>query len=400
MAPPFWIILLGLGLPVYSYFLYPVILFILAAVVQVWRDLFFLMSRADRRSRGARLPSVTVIVSAFNEEGVIAETLGHCLELDYPRDRLEVLVGSDGSTDRTAEVARGFSPSGVRVLDFPTRRGKAAVIRDCARAALGRVLVFTDANTRLQKDCLKKLVRHFEDHRVGAVCGELRLRSPDGRRLQEGLYWRYEVILKMLESRLHGVLGANGAIYALRGGLFPEVGPNIITDDFVIPMKVQARGWRVVYDPEAVATEEASPSVSAEFRRRLRIGAGNWQALWHCAGLLLPWKGFVSFAYWSHKVIRWFTPYFLLAALVANLFVLDVGAGQVCFLGQVAFYGAAGLGWLLTRLRLPAGPLSMLSYFVAINAALGLGLARGVLRAQRPAWRRTSRSPSPGRTGQ
>ncbi len=399
MGPPYWVIIVGLGLPLYSYLIYPVVLFILSAVVQVGRDVRYLMSRRDRRSRTSDTPSVSIILAAFNEESVIGDTLRRLLELDYPLDQLEVLVGSDGSTDRTVEIARSVSSPVIRVMDFPNRRGKAAVVSDCAREARGDLLVFTDANTLLDTQSLRKLVRHFDNPRVGAVCGELRIVSSDGSPLQEGLYWRYEVMLKILESRLHGVLGANGAIYALRKELFPEVAENIITDDFVIPMKVQSRGLRVVYDPEAVATEQATPSVSSEFRRRVRIGAGNWQALWHCAALLLPWKGFVSFAFWSHKVLRWFTPYLLVAAVVANLFVLQSTVGRVLFLAQLCFYTAAGAGYVLKKLKLPAGPLSFFSYFVAINTALGVGLARGAFGAQRAAWRRTDRAHSPERTG-
>lgn len=400
MELPHWIVIAALGLPLYSYVIYPIVLFCLSTIVQVCRDLRYLLSRQDRRSRTTQTPSVSIIMSAFNEEEVIGDTLRRCLELEYPADRLEILVGSDGSTDQTVEVAKSIASPLIRVFDFPNRRGKAAVVSGCVREASGDLLVFTDANTLLARDALQNLIRHFDNPRVGAVCGELRLVSADGGALQEGFYWRYEVVLKILESRLHGVLGANGAIYALRRELFPQVADNIITDDFVIPMKVQSRGLRVVYDPEAVATEQATPSVTSEFRRRVRIGAGNWQALWHCAGLLLPWKGFVSFAFWSHKVLRWFTPYMMITALVANVFVLHTTLGRALLTGQLAFYATAGLGYLLNKLKLPTGPLSFLSYFVAINTALGLGLARGAFRAQRAAWRRTDRSPSPTQTGQ
>ncbi len=187
------------------------------------------------------------------------------------------------------------------------------------------------------------------------------------------------------------MLGANGAIYAMRRELFPAMTARLITDDFVIPMKVRSRGFRVLYDPEAVALETAPAGVEDEFRRRVRIGAGNWQALWYCRDLLLPWKGFVSLAFWSHKVLRWFAPFLLVAGLAANACLLGTAFWRVIFALQLAFYAAAAAGYALRRMRLPAGPLRIAHYFVAINLALALGLARGMLGRQRAAWERTSR---------
>ena len=392
-----WVLILGLGVPAYAYLGYPVLLFVMAALVQMARDVYYLLYRSERRTRGEGLPSVTVLMAAHDEADVIERTLQNLAELDYPREKLEILVGSDGSTDGTAALVRGWSERGVRVLDFSERRGKMSVISDCAAEARGDILVLTDANTLIRPDAVRNLVRHFGDPSVGAVCGELRLVSADGKPAEEGLYWRYEVTLKILENRLNAVLGANGAIYALRRPLFPSLPRDLITDDFVIPMTVRAAGYRVVYDPEAVAMEEAPGSVSSEFRRRVRIGAGNWQALARCASLLLPWRGFVSYAFWSHKVLRWATPFLLIAALAANVMLLGSTAGQVVLALQAAFYAAAALGFLLPRLHVRAGPLRLPAYFVAINAALAAGLLRGLLHRQRAAWNRTSRQPLPNR---
>jgi len=395
-----WIAIVGLGLPLYSYVVYPLLLFVLASLVQSARDARYLLSRGERRTRSKRIPSVSIIIAAHNEETVIAETLRHCLALDYPRERTEILVGSDGSTDRTAQIARRHEGQGVRVLEFPQRRGKLSVISDCAAAARGEILVFTDANTLLSPQSVRSLVRHFDDPRIGGVCGELRVAPSQGGGGSEGVYWRYEVVLKTLESRLGAVLGANGAIYALRKDLFPSLDRQLITDDFVIAMKVRARGLRVVYDPEAVAVEEAPSSVSEEFRRRMRIGAGNWQALRQCAPLLLPWKGFVSLAFLSHKVLRWFTPFLLAAGFFANLLLISMPTWRVVLAVQAAFYGAAGLGYALHGLHLPAGPLRLASYFVSVNAALGIGLLRGLLGCGQAAWQVTARQPVPARRRQ
>ena len=389
-----WLIVaVGLGLPLYAYVGYPILLFILASFVQAGRDIYYLVWRRDRRVRNPAVPSVSVIIAAYNEEPVIGTTLRHVLALDYPPDAMEILVGSDGSTDRTVQIAESVGGSRVRAIAFPERRGKLAVLKDCVERAWGDILVFTDANTALAPDALRNLLRHFSNPAVGAVCGELRLQAPDGTPADEGLYWRYERILKLLESRLNAVLGANGAIYAVRRNLFPAVPDNTVTEDFVILMSVRAAGHQVVYDPEAVATEEAPPDLSGEFRRRVRIGAGNWQALGQCRRLLLPWKGFVAAAFWSHKVLRWFTPFLLLAALGAGVALAHEPLGGALLVVQGAAYGSAALGWVLRRLHVPAGPFGLAYYFAAINVAIGVGMIRGLFGLQRPAWQRTAREP-------
>ncbi len=388
-----WVVILGLALPVYAYMAYPVLLFLLAACVQAVRDLSYLLKRRDRRSRNRHWPSVSVLIAAHNEEAEIRRTISHALAQDYPGDRLEVMVGSDASTDGTVAAAEEYKLQGVRVMPFQHRRGKMAVVADLAERALGDVLVFTDANTTLSPDSVRHLVRHFHDPRVGAVCGELRLLTSDGSPAAEGVYWHYEVILKILESRLDSVLGANGAIYAVRRPLFPRLKDGLITDDFVIPMKVRARGFRVLYDPEATAFERAPSSVADEFRRRVRIGAGNYQALRECAPLLLPWQGFVSVAFWSHKVLRWVTPFLLVGALAANLALAARPFWREVLIGQLALYACAALGYALRLLRLPGGPLKLAAYFAAINAALAIGLLKGALGLQQPAWQRTAREP-------
>ena len=340
-------------------------------------------------------------LSAYNEEETIERTISHWLAIDYPPKLLEIIVGSDASSDRTVEIAQRYASQGVRVLHFPTRRGKMAVISDSAARAEGEILIFSDANTIVRPDAVAKLVRHFDQPIVGAVCGELHLAAPDGTAGQEGAYWRYEVTLKILESRLDSVLGANGAIYAIRRDLFPNLPHNLITDDFIIPMKVRALDFRVLYDPEAVAVEDAPTRVSDEFRRRMRIGAGNWQALWHCRSLLLPWRGFVSVAYGSHKVIRWFTPFLLPVGFLASALLMSSPIWRLLFILQTGFYLAALLGWLLGRVGLRIGLLRLASYFLAINAALGLGMVRGVFGLQRAAWRRTAREAvAPARTAE
>jgi len=383
---------LGLGLPVYSYCGYPALLFLLASAVQAWRDLTYLWRRTDRRCRWEGLPSVSVIIAAHNEEAVIEAKLRNTLVLRYPRERLEIIVGSDGSDDATEDIVRRFADQGVRLLAFHERRGKLSVLNDCVREAKGEILLFSDANTMLEPDALTRLVRHFADPGVGVVCGELRLQ---GER-RETAYWHFEVTLKFLESRLDSALGANGAIYAMRRALYPFPPKHLITDDFVIPMMARMRGYRIRYDPEALAHEEVTGNAGHEFRRRVRIGAGNFQALWCCRSLLLPWKGFVSLCFWSHKVLRWFTPFLLVTGLVASLCMIRTLPGRVLVAAQAGFYLLALLGHLLTRVGLHLTLLRLPGYFLLINAGLACGLFELLLGRQKAAWERTARSAAEG----
>ncbi len=196
----------------------------------------------------------------------------------------------------------------------------------------------------------------------------------------------------MLESRVDSSLGANGAIYALRKELFPDIPQHLITEDFVIPMRIRMRGFRVRYDPEAIAREELPEDPRHEFRRRVRIGAGNWQALRYCAGMLLPWKGFAAFSFWSHKLLRWLTPFALPVALVANFFVLDEPLGQAAFGLQAAFYLAALAGLVMQKSGWSCPPCRIAWYFLFINAALAVGIMKGSLGLQRAGWRPTPRA--------
>ena len=244
MTAAAWTTLIALAIPAYAYAGYPIILFVAAAFVQLARDARYLLSRLERRRRSTRTPTVSIIVAAHNEETVIKQAIRNLLSLDYPADLIELIVGSDGSSDRTVQLAIETGDRRLHVEDFPDQRGKLAVLKDCAQMARGEILVFSDANTLLNRDAVKQLVRHFDDPLVGAVCGELRFTDSEGRTTHEGFYWRYELTLKMLESRIDSSLGANGAIYAVRTELFPDVPEHLITEDFVIPMRIRPRGDR------------------------------------------------------------------------------------------------------------------------------------------------------------
>ena len=389
----FW---LAVGLVAFSYLGYPLVLVVWDGVREALAALRFVAGGADRRAPGTppeALPRVTLAFSAFDEESCIQQKIESCLALDYPPDRLEILVGCDGCTDRTAELARRAGGARVQVHELSPRAGKASVLTRLVPSARGDVVVLTDANVMLEPGALRALARRFTDPAVGAVVGRLRLLDAAGRDEEEGLYWRYETFLKYHEGKHGCVLGANGGIYAIRRILFSPLSADTITDDFVIPVRISLRGWKVLFAPDAVAWEETAPDADREFVRRARIGAGNWQALARVPDLLDPRTGFLCFAFLSHKLLRWAAPFLLAVALAANVALASAGRAwgyRALLVAQLAFYALALVG----RAGAPGGArrvAALAHHFVAMNAALAVGFWRFVRGTQAATWQRTAR---------
>lgn len=384
------------GLVLYTYFGYPVILLLLSNVKQLLSDIRFASGKRNRRrGRGnSPLPMVSLMFAAHNEARVIGRKMENCKQLDYPPDRLEILVGCDGCTDRTAALGRKANAPNARILEISNRNGKPETLNLLAPLAQGNIIVLCDSNTMLEPEALMSLVRHFEERNVGCVCGELRLVDRGQKRSSENLYWKYETTLKFLESRLNMLVGANGGIFAIRRELFSPLPADGIIDDFLVAMRIRAAGYRVIYDPEAVATEELAEGVRHEFRRRIRIGAGNFHALKHTWKLLNPAMGWVAFSYWSHKIFRWVAPLALcIAEVTAILLASDPRYAAVAALGVLI----AGLGLAGYRLDLRGGrwaPFSLPYYFLSMNLALLLGFVRFLQQSQSTVWAPTPRPSS------
>lgn len=376
----------------YTYILFPLLLFLIASIVQLKRDIDYVFSRKDRRCarNTGKLPRVTMVVAAYNEEKVIEDKIRNCLELDYPEDLLEVIVASDGSSDRTNELVETCGDRRIKLKGYTERSGKASVLNRTIPTAEGEIIILSDANTFYSRDAVKKLIRHFENPEIGGACGEMRLQKPeDGTNEMENSYWHLENVLKFLENRIGATLGANGGIYAIRKGAFTPIPDDTIIDDFIIFMKIRERGLKTVFDPEALAYEDVAPDVADEFRRRVRIGAGNIQSLGQLFRLLNPARGAIPFAFWSHKVLRWCIPLFMLSLLVSNIFLFNQGVFYKATLtAQFALYLFALSGYVLKAgtvfFRLPY-------YFVSLNIALLFGFAKFILGKQSAAWERTQR---------
>lgn len=331
------------------------------------------------------LPKLSVLIAAHDESAVIADKLDNTLAFDWPKEKVEILVGSDGSTDGTDEIVRQYADKGV-ILSPAPRVGKASVLNRLARQATGDVFLFTDANTMISPDAPRLLCAALSDPRVGVVSGKLRLVTPEGGDACEGLYWRYETLLKRYESRFGALVGANGGLYVLRASLWKPLRPDTIVDDFIVSMRPLMQGFQAVYEPKAVAEEETAPSVAAEWRRRVRIAAGNFQSLRELHPLLRT-PSFGGLAFWSHKITRWTAPFALGLMFVSSASLIPSPLWTVVFAAQALFYALA----VAARLGVPGGVPSLARYFTEMNAALVVGLVRWVRGSQAATWQRTAR---------
>lgn len=345
-------------------------------------------------SDDAGLPTVSLLIAAHNEEDVLEAKLRNALAMDYPREKLEIVVGSDGSQDATADIVRQYEGPMVRLLDYRQRRGKSAVLNSSVRELNGEIIVFSDANTSYDPAAIRRLVRWFCDPSVGVVCGRLLLTDPKCGQNVDSIYWRYETFLKTCEARLGALLGANGAIYAMRRSLYVPIPDNTIVDDFVIPLIAKLRhSFRIIYDTEALAYEETPATIGAEFRRRLRIGTGGYQSVGLLWNLLSARHGWTAFSFLSHKVLRWSVPFLLVGMLVSNALLMRIEPYALLLAAQAAFYVLAILGMIVQGSALPFRVIRVPTMFCSMNAALMVGFWRWMISAQRGTWQRTARTP-------
>ena len=326
-----------------------------------------------------------LLIPAHNEARVIACKIVNSLALDYPAECLEIVIASDGSSDETETIARGFeAPGRVRLIAFPENRGKIATLNASVPQLRGEIVVFSDAAAMLEPGALRRLVENFADPAVGAASGVYRIIKPDEVNIgaSEDFYWRYETFLKLQESQLASTLGGHGHLHAIRRALYPYPPSGTINDDYVIPVSVLARGYRAVYEPAAVVYEEAREMTG--FGRRIRIMAGNIQQLSEIGGLLSPFRPLELLFFLSHKLGRLLVPFAMPVALAANVFLLPAPSYSVLLAAQIAFYALAGCG-ILWRLR--PRILMLPFYFSMINLATFFGLYHALTHRRGLAWK-------------
>ncbi len=371
----FW---LSIFLILFSYFGYPLILMILG------------LFKSKKIKKAEIRPSVTLLILVYNEEKIIRKKIENSLDLDYPKNKLEIIVASE-SDDKTNKIVKEYKDKGVKLFDYSGRKGKQYSIFRTIPNCSGEIVAFTDANGIFKKDAIKKLVRNFDDPYIGCVSGELKYVNSEEKKAgeSEGLYWRYEVFIKRLESKIQSVLGANGSIYAIKKKLYFPLS-KYRGDDFELPIRVAQQGYGVVWEPEAVSFEETSKTIKEEFKRKTRIVGWVWTST-----LILLKDSFkkrqflLVFQLISHKILRWLVGLFLALIFSINFFLLDKSLYLGLLVIQITFYSLGIWGYFKEKRGEKSNKLiNVMYYFCAINLAAVLGIFKTILGKQKPTWQK------------
>jgi biofilm PGA synthesis N-glycosyltransferase PgaC len=364
----------------------------------------YVMMRIRMAIKGRRIvpgmdqefPSLTLIIAAYNEEKIIEEKIRNTLALNYPAEKLNLLFVTDGSSDSTPDIIRKYPT--IKLMHTPARSGKIQAIHRAMHEVDTEVVVYTDANTFLNKDALMLIARHYADPTIGAVSGEKRVLQDavSDATAGEGFYWKYESTLKKWDSELYSVVGAAGELFSVRRSLYKPVEPDTILDDFMISMLIAQQGYRIVYEPAAYASELSSDNIQEELKRKVRIAAGGIQSIVRLKKLLNPFTNpLLSFQYISHRVLRWtVTPFLMVLALLLNIFIVAQSAGWiyvVILAAQVSFYFLATLGWLLEARKIKVKALFVPYYFCMMNYAVIAGIRRYIKGSQSSVWEKAKR---------
>ena len=389
----FWI---ALFVVFYTYIGYGILLYILVKLKEVFKKKCDFPCPADDN-----LPHITLFITAYNEESVVDDKMRNTLALDYPAEKLHILWVTDGSNDRTNELLANWPQATVK--HHPERRGKTAAMNRGIQFVETPFVVFTDANTHLNKEALKEIVRLFQNPKVGCVAGEKRIaeKSKDNAASGgEGLYWKYESTLKSLDWRLYSAAGAAGELFAIRRCLFEEMETDTLLDDFILSMRIVMNGYRIAYCASAYAIEGGSADMIEEEKRKVRIAAGGLQSVWRLRALLNPFKyGIFSFQYTSHRVLRWtITPILLFALLPLNLIILFTTSNLALYALiwelQCLFYLMGSLGYYYSRKRIKHKILFVPYYslFMNINVIRGFNYLRKRKGNNSGAWEKSKRA--------
>lgn len=330
----FWFLLSAI---LYCYFGYPFLLWAMAKI------------RPDPVHKTEYEPTVSVVLSVWNEEDVIEAKLQNLLSLDYPKEKIEFLIGSDGSTDKTVSIIRSFHDARIHVMENPRRQGKMAMLNALMNQARHEIIIFCDARQTFEPNAIRELTANFADQGIGCASGELIFR--EGAKVGAtakgvNLYWKYEKFLRKNESRLHSMLGATGAIYAIRRHLFLPIPAHVVLDDMYVPLQVIRAGYRAVFDESARAYDRPAESPKEEHRRKTRTLFGNYQIFGLFPDLFNPWRSPVAVQLFSHKLLRVLAPFLLILLFTANLALTDRSFYRIALNAQIVFYGMAFIGAL------------------------------------------------------
>lgn len=381
----FWI---GIGIVFYTYLGYGIVLYLMVKIKEL-----FVKPRLPRLPE--TLPEATLLIAAYNEEAIVASKMVNCRQLDYPADKLRLVWITDGSNDNTNERLKEYPE--VTVLYQPRRQGKTAALNRALPYVNTPYVIFTDANTMLNKGAIKEIIRQFSDPRVGCVAGEKRveIQAEQGATAGEGIYWKYESALKRLDYRLYSAVGAAGELFAIHTSLFEQMPPDTLLDDFILSLRIAMKGYKIAYSKEAYALESASLNMREEEKRKVRISAGGLQSVWRLRGLLNMFRyGILSFQYISHRVLRWtLTPIILFALLPLNLLLACTGHTlyTVILALQLAFYLLGYLGYKMEKRNIRNKLLFIPYYFLFMNINVIRGYSYLAKHKGTGAWEKAKR---------
>jgi len=344
-----------------------------------------------------KFPGCTLVIAAYNEESIISEKIQNTLSLNYPEGKLEILFITDGSTDKTPETVKQYPD--IKLMHQPERKGKVAALHRAVEQVKTEIIIFTDANTLLNKDALMNIAVHYADKQVGAVAGEKRVHSEeraDAGTAGEGFYWKYESKLKKWDSELFSVVGAAGELFSVRRNLYQAVPEDTILDDFMISMLIALKGYRIIYEPRAYAVENASANIAEELKRKIRIAAGGIQSILRLKPLLNVFNfGILSFQYISHRVLRWtITPFLLILVLLLNI-LISLKSDEIIYdlllAGHSIFYLLAFIGMIFEKRELRIKIFFIPYYFCVMNYAILAGIKRYIGSQQSAVWEKAMR---------
>jgi cellulose synthase/poly-beta-1,6-N-acetylglucosamine synthase-like glycosyltransferase len=385
----FWCLI---GLVFYTYLGYGILLYFIIKVKRVFKG-------KPRQYSLDYEPDVTLVIPAYNEEDYILKKARNSIDLDYPKDKLRILFITDGSNDNTYSLLKGFD--GVEVTHEDRRAGKSAAENRAMTMVKTPIVIFCDANTMLNKECVRELVKFYQDSKVGGVSGEKRVMSEDSDSASaagEGIYWKYESTLKRWDSELLTIVGAAGELVSFRTELVEDLEEDTILDDFMQSLRIAGKEYRFMYEPNAYAMETASDNVKEELKRKIRIAAGGWQSMSRLMSLLNPFKNFIlTFQYISHRVLRWSISAFALPVIfILNILLVleSIPIYKFVLIAQILFYAMALIGWALENRKIRVKILFIPYYFLIMNYAVFAGFFRWLKGSQKATWERAKRASS------
>ncbi|MHC1739092.1 MAG: glycosyltransferase [Ignavibacteriaceae bacterium] len=371
----------------HTYIFYPISIYLLS-----------LFRRKSKNISGSGVKGISVLIAAYNEEKVISERIENLATLIERFPEMEVLIGSDNSVDRTDEILSKLSEKykWLKYYSFKVRNGKAGILNQLSKLAINPILVFTDANTDFQREAIDKLVSGFQNERVGGICGRLILKDNLVNKyesVEESKYWKYETHIKILEGKLGVLIGANGGIFAIRKELY-EIIPveKPVTDDFFLTLSVLKKGYEFIYNYDAVAYEDVGQDIPTEYKRKVRFSSTNFQTISFFKEFVCFKPFLISYAFWSHKILRWFFPLFTVIIFILSLIQSnknDFYYYMTVF--QLIFYSLAMLGFIFNKLKIKISLFSLPYFFTLANIAIIAGFIRFLKNKHSVIWESTSR---------